>query len=193
MRSALVQTGVATLALALLASATSGAAQDVPALAPGARVRVTVASRAPDGRAGRTRTLVGRLRAASDTSLTLEAPRGKLRELSLADVRGAKVSVAPGTRGRTTAIGAAIGFGAGATLAYASWEDCSGELICFDRGEVTMLGGGLGLLAGALMGLVAGRGERWAEVPVPASRRASATPFVAPVSGRIGVGVALQF
>ena len=193
MGSALVQTGVATLALALLATAATGSAQDVPALAPGARVRLTVASREPDGRTGRARTLVGRLRATSDTSLIMEAPRGKLRELELTEVRGAKVSVARGTRGRTTAIGAAVGFGVGATLAYATWEDCTGDLICFDRAEVSLLGGGLGLLAGALMGLVAGRGERWVDVPVPAPRRASATPFVAPVSGRLGVGVALRF
>ena len=160
-------------------------------LAPGARVRATVAE-APDRPAGPFRQVTGRLvRLGTDTVLVAQGdrvvavPRHGLIRL---ETPGGSVS-----RGRSAlrgaGMGAAIGFIGGAVLSYAAYEPCEGEFLCFSRESEAVMGGvvagALGLAIGGVIGAARGR-ERWQRVPIDADTRVGvvATPRTVALSLR---------
>ena len=182
------------------------AAQDLPWLTPGQRVRVT----APD--AGMART-VARLVAFTPESLVVaRVPSGHPRADSLADARRTAIPLGSvtaldagaGRRGHTVlgiVIGGAVAGAAGAAYGYSQGNnDPAANFLCdyiFPCGPRTAAGkaawyGALGALYGGVLGGIVGslvRTERW--VPVPLDRvRVS---LVAADRGRLGVAATLSF
>ena len=193
-----------TLAALTLTPPTFLAAQEGALLAPGARVRVTVArsgETAPPGASGipiapgvgsatpAGRLVIARVLAATPDSLVLlperrgDTPRGALRDTLRTGV--SSVTRLEVSRGRHAAVGRGIAFGAlagaaaGALIGALATSCESGPLsFCdVDRGVNALRGAGVGVLAGGLVGGGIGSTRRidsWQAVPLP--RRAGLGP-----------------
>jgi hypothetical protein len=157
--------------LLLLAPLASFAAQDVPSLAPGARVRVTTLEHHPeishlftDVKIRHTGTLIA---LNADTLLLKPDGQSSPRMIPLAHVTGLDMSRGWASRGERATMGSGIGFLVGGViLAIAggtALEENSGSpgarMILF------MIGGVPGAAIGAVVG-ESTAGERWEQVPL---------------------------
>lgn len=167
---------ICCLALALALPLNPAAAQERPALAPGARVRVTT----PDS------TVVGILESVDSASIVVRRQDGTAADLPRARGTHVDVSAGPGTcspdrRGTCVVVGfvsgVALGIGVGAIAA----STCD---FCADRINAIALPAGavFGTIVGAVIG-----GEHWNRAELPA--RLSWAPGVPGVR----VGVSLTF
>lgn len=184
----------ALLALALVLP--SGAAAQVD---EGDRVRVST-------RPGREWT--GRVAEVGDSALVLErAVNGwgipvRVGPIALDSIRRLDVSARRHSRAEGALRGAAIGVGAGAVGGAVSWgalaalqrcdphsPDEEERFLCFTTREAlvmgTILGGFLGIQAGAVVGFLA-PGDHWVRVPVR-------PVVVAGSAGGVGIGVSVAF
>jgi hypothetical protein len=163
------------LAFTPLASAT--AQQEPPPLERGQRVRVTVPTASAVA-------LVGRLDSVDADSLRLRRAVEPSVAISLRDVVRLEVS-----RGRRRALGAGVGFAAGAVIggtvgavAY-SGTDTPTETVALGSAA---FGGVVGAVLGLLIG---GMTDRWEEVPLDRLRAS----FVAQRDGRLRLGASITF
>ncbi len=83
-------------------------------------------------------------------SLALKTAAGE-QTLNRVDIN--RITRSGGQRGRNALIGAAVGGGAGAALGAASGGCHPGEFICLSRGTVAGILAGVGVLAGAVVGV----------------------------------------
>jgi hypothetical protein len=168
------------LVLAALVAASGLPAQSMPAAAAGAttgplaegdRVRVTI--ELPAGHPlSRRESVTGVLRRIDADSVLL-VEHGSLVSIPRSGVGSMSVLVGQRSRGSLLARGAGLGFAGGAVaggaIAYLAYEDCSGEFLCFTRGEETMMGavllGGTGTIVGFIVGAFRS-GEEWRRVPL---------------------------
>jgi hypothetical protein len=174
--------GLLGVTVVLVAHTECVAQEVVPALVPGARVRVA----AP---AVRAEPVIGRLVSLERTSLVvLEDGRAAPLTLLASEVRGLDASRG---RRRWSALGAGIGAPVGAAVAVAAGpiipRGGGGIVGCCGRGGEIVMDVVIGGAAGAFVGALVGWGfetERWQRVPLP-WLRATVGP------GRVGVSVSL--
>jgi hypothetical protein len=176
----LMHTSLAAAA-ALWAVAGPLAAQvpDTTLLVPGARVRVTTNDRSLRQRAGS-------IVSADSSSFALSYWSGSSRDtVRVAWDAIAEVEV---SRGRRSSVGKGMLVGGllGAVVGVATYEPCEpSSMFCFGLEMNLLAGGGVGLIAGALVGLVV-RSERWEPRSGPGGVVPTLT--VAPRGGGIRVG-----
>jgi hypothetical protein len=168
------------------AKAQSTAAPQDPPLEAGARIRVKQSAAWANVPTGTTR--IGTLRALTRDSLTVAWPGGRATTLPLSTV--ARLEASQGKQhyvGRGLLIGLLAGAGAGAIIGAASYDETAcGENACFidfGRGFYalagTAVGGGIGLVAGGIVGAT-GRREVWRRVRLDAiASRVSVLPLPA--------------
>lgn len=166
---------VVVVACAVLALTPRVSGQEPPA---GARVRVQTSG--PDERP-----LIGRLEQLAEDRLVLRV-KDQAEPVVIARADVVKLEVSQGRRvGKGALIGAGCGAAAGAAFAIAV---CRPGVDC-DPGGYALLFGGTAAGLGAVVGAIAGSGERWRESPARGARVA-----VAPIlSRRKGVAVAVSF
>jgi hypothetical protein len=190
-RVAMRQAVVVGLIVSTVGAGTSSADGPSPVTAS-PRVRVT----APAISGKR---LVGTLLAMDETTMTIGSEKGKrVLEVPRAAVTRIEVSRRSSRKGKGAGIGALVGLGAAVAIGFAAGEDCpprdpndhslAGALsrICFGRNEMAVGAGVLTIPLGALIGLAAAPGERWART-TPDRLKVAVTP----VRGS-GVGAALS-
>ena len=133
-------------------------AQDT-VLAPGARLRVTSEHRMP-------RIEIGRYHALTDTTLVLSRDTAILA-LPLADISGGEVSRGrkPGIAGGV--VGLLLGAAAGGVLACTANRDDYGVFCGGQDDTKLVIGAAIGGAAGATLGALLFRRERWTAVDVP--------------------------
>ena len=158
-------------------------AQEPPALAAGAHVRITAPSL---GWNQKTRNLAG---VHGDTLLVerfLSLFLGP-KPVPLSAVTALEVSTNRGSRDGAAWIGGLVGAVAGGFAAYAHGGPCDPGSFCkMERTLGTVFGASLGGLAGVLIGYAVVP-ERWAPVGLP-------TPRIAPLpGGALGLGASLAF
>jgi hypothetical protein len=166
---------LAVLAVTPLARAT--AQEQPPPVEPGQRVSVTAPGASPVA-------LVGRLDSVDADSLRLRRALETSMAISIRDVVRLEVS-----RGRRRALGAGVGFAAGAVLgatvgavAY-SGTDTPKETVAVGSAA---FGGVVSALFGLLIG---GMIDRWEEVPLDRLRPSVAAQH----DGRLGLAVSIAF
>lgn len=168
------------LAFVLATLSVSSRAEDMPELAPGARLRVAGTSiNGP---------LVGDVIAADGKSLTLGV-RGKAEPLRVPyrDITAIELSVRRRSRGKGALIGAAVGAGLGMVLGLATCgDDCA-----ITRGAAAAILGGMGAGGGALLGAVVPPGERWEKLPWKQS--AGANVRQSPGSHGLALSMSVRF
>ncbi len=133
-------------------------AQDT-VLAPGARLRVTSEHRMP-------RIEIGRYHALTDTTLVLSRDTAILA-LPLADISGVEVSRGrkPGIAGGV--VGLLLGAAAGGVIACTANRDDYGVFCGGQDDTKLVIGAAIGGAAGATLGALLFRRERWTAVDVP--------------------------
>jgi hypothetical protein len=176
---------LASLAAVQVLAAGSMAAQADTSVV-GARVRVTVVNEDP---LSGSRIVVGKLVAVGDSGISIRELGSEVDEVVPASrLQRFEVRTGP-NRGAGARLGALVGLGFGAVLGFAGGENCSNkEWICFDRDETTFFGALMGASFGGLIGFLAGRGDRFAEAPLPA--RVTLAPTR---GGAVRLGASLAF
>lgn len=175
----------------------SGGEASLPVLGP--RVRVT----AP-GVSGKR--LVGTLLAMDDTTLTLQPQKGTdVLEVPRSAINRIELSRRPSRRGKGAGIGALVGLGAAVIIGLAAGDDC-GSLpepapgwagftdalnrnLCMGKGETAVMSAILTIPTGALLGMAAAGGEKWART-TPDRLSVAVKPVR---TGGIGATVSFRF
>jgi hypothetical protein len=96
------------------------------------------------------KSVTGHFVSVSADSLALKTVAGE-QTLNRVDIN--RITRSGGQRGRNALIGAAVGGGAGAAVGAASGGCHPGEFICLSRGTVAGILAGVGVLAGAVVGV----------------------------------------
>jgi hypothetical protein len=164
----------------LLLAASGAGAQDLVAVAPGQRVRLTLDDSNSEGSS-----LVGEAVALDDSRMTLRVshrkelvvvPRPRIKQLELNTGRR--------SRGRKALIGAAVGTAIGVVVGLDSY---GGGDETFSKSGSAMIGGVMLGTLGALVGVALPPGERWKTVPMTRVHLA-----LTPARGR-GAAISLAF
>jgi hypothetical protein len=135
----LLLASVAVLAVSSCAAQDRSDWQSVAKVQPGTKVRLSLKSR---------RTFIDEFKGSTADQVTVGTVVAK-RE----DVRRLERFRSGGRgRGKTAAIGALIGGGAGAVIGVAAGGCHTGDFICFSRGTVGAVLGAVGAIVGALAG-----------------------------------------
>ncbi len=157
-------------------------AQAVPALSPGARVRLVTP------RLDESHQLV-RILSSTPDSLTFRSEAYPVtRTLAISDLSAIEIQTSSGHPfGRYALIGAAVGGAAGAILGYASHKDCNGCFLETTAGEDAAFAGlflaGTGSLIG--LGTAAFRNvEAWTRIPLHEN-----VAIIPMVSGRLAISM----
>lgn len=176
------------LLLALLSAPLTG--QTGPEPEPGQRVWIRTVTSPGRLDAG----FKGTLERVADDSVRIRMA-GSEEVRSLARGPQTRLFVFAGRRssaGRGAAYGGGGGALAGAVLGFAGGEDCTGQFLCFSRGQLAAGGavllGGIGLIGGLVVGGLSSH-EAWVSGAWPGSVR----PVIAPRQGGVGLGLSLSF
>lgn len=181
-----------------VAAVGGASADEVPAPGSSPRVRVT----APTVSGKR---LVGTLLRMDEETLTLGAQKGQgVIEVPRSAITRMEVSRRSSRKGKGAGIGALVGLGAAVAIGFATGDDCdslpepgpgwSGLVerlnrnLCMGKGETAAIVSILTVPAGALIGLGAAPGERWA-----ATTPDRLSVAVRPVRGGVGAALSLRF
>jgi hypothetical protein len=142
------------LAFVLATLSAPSPAQDMPELAPGARLRVA--------RTSINGLVVGTVVVADGRGLTLDI-KGKTEPLLVLyrDITSIEVSRGGRSRGKGAQIGALVGAAAGILLGVGA----CGNNCAVTTGSAAVMLGGMGAGGGALLGAVVTPGERWEKLP----------------------------
>ena len=136
----------------------------------GKRIRVTTPSTIATGdqRGARPLVVVGELIGTSDSTLSLRREATE-NEVIIPLSRVQRLEMSTGSsRGASAGKGALLGLAVGGVLGFATAGNCSAtEMICVERPEGALIAGVVGATAGALIGLIAGGGERWKDTAIP--------------------------
>ncbi len=144
-------------------SAENALADNFPFLACGTRVRATV-KEIPSGEADYTKHITGTVVRQDKTTITLNT--GKSNDplvIPQDNIELLEKSVQTSNRGQSTALGLGVGVAVGVLAGFASGND-SGGIVSFSAEEKAGMGAITFGLAGALIGAIAGSGEKWEEV-----------------------------
>ena len=153
-----MRASTALIAMLLLMGFASAQAQAIPR---GSRVRVTPMTPSP--------VVVGQLIAVSDSALVVRS-QDHPRDVTIPRSAVVRLEVSHGTSRHTSAgWGALVGITIGGVAGYAAGQDSCGSdaWFCIKRPVAAMLGGGTGMTAGILIGLLVGSVERWRDAAVP--------------------------
>jgi hypothetical protein len=165
----------------LLLAASGAGAQDVVTVAPGQRVRLTLADSNSEGSS-----LVGEAVALDDSRMTLRVSHRKdLVVVPRPSIQQLELSTGRGSRGRKALIGAAVGTAIGVVVGLNDYEGATDPIT--SKAGTAMIGGVLLGTLGALVGVALPPGERWKKVPTARIHLA-----LTPVRGR-GGAISLAF
>ena len=156
----------------------------------GTRVRITMpdTSPAPNRARDRSRPIVGRITAVTDSVVSVR-PDAARADVPVILSRVQRLEVSKGFNlGPNVRKGALIGVVAGGVIGFAAGDDCGQEdWICFDRPSTTLFGAVAGLGLGALIGLVRST-EKWRDTAESAS-----VSIVPTGGGGVSIGSRISF
>lgn len=156
----------------------------------GTRVRITMpdTSPTPNRARDRSRPMVGRITAVTDSVMSVR-PDAASADVPVLLSRVHRLEVSKGfNRGPNARKGALIGLVAGGVIGFAAGDDCSSQdWVCFDRPSTSLAGAAAGVGLGAIIGLV-GSTEKWRDTAE------SASVSVAPArGGGVSIGTRVLF